>query len=388
MTALRITHIITGLSTGGAEMMLYKLVSRMDRNEFEIHLVSLMDMGLIGEKIQDSGVPVTVLGMKRGRPDPRMMIKLARWLRQDRPDIIQTWMYHADLIGGLAAKIAGGIPVIWNIRHSNLDPKGNKNTTLWTAKVCTKLSDWLPSKIVCCSHASEQVHTRLGYNQNNMVVIPNGFDLDVFLPDMNARKAIRKELALAEETTLVGLIARFNTQKDHQNFFQAAGLLHQNRPDVHFVLCGNGIDWKNSKLTEWIVEAEVKSVTHLLGHRSDIPSIQAALDISSSSSYGEGFPNVIGEAMACGVPCVVTDVGDSSKIVDVTGIVVPPRDPQALADGWGSLIEMGAVARRKLGIAARKRIQDNYSLSMIAGQYEDLYHKVVTEKLLTLEKIQ
>ena len=381
---MKILHLITGLSTGGAEMMLYKLVSKMDRNKFEIQVISLTDIGPIGEKIEDLGIPVRSLGIARGMPDPRMVFKLAKWFRRDIPDLIQTWMYHADLIGGLAAKIAGGIPVIWNIRHSNLDPKVNKNTTLWTAKVCTKLSDWLPSKIVCCSYVSEQVHARLGYNQNKMVVIPNGFDLDVLSPDMNARKAIRKELELAEETTLVGLIARFNPQKDHQNFFQAAGLLHQNRPDVHFVLCGDGIDWNNSKLTEWIVDAEVKSVTHLLGHRSDIPSIQAALDIaSSSSSSGEGFPNVIGEAMACEVPCVVTDVGDSAKIVDVTGIVVPPKDPQALAKGWERLIEMGAEARRKLGIAARKRIQANYSLAVITEQYEDLYHRVVPEKLLT-----
>ena len=374
---LKVVHVITGLSTGGAEMMLYKLVSRMNRDKFEIQVLSLTDIGPVGERIQELGIQARALGMKRGVPDPRMVFKLPRWLKKNRPDIIQTWMYHADLIGGLAAKISGGIPVIWNIRHSNLDSEGNKKTTLWTAKVCAKLSDLLSSKIICCSHASKEVHSALGYNEKKMTVIPNGFDLDAFMPSKDARKKVRSLLGLSDETILIGLVARFNSQKDHKNFFQAAGILHKSYPDVHFLLCGDDITWDNPSLNKWMDEADVRPVTHLLGRWDDMPSLQAAFDIaSSSSSYGEGFPNIIGEAMACGVPCVVTDVGDSALIVGDTGIVVPLKEPEALASAWKELIEIGKDKRQKLGHDARLRIRENFSLPYVVKRYEELYKGV------------
>ena len=190
-------------------------------------------------------------------------------------------------------------------------------------------------------------------------------------------------MKLDSEAFLIGVVGRYHPVKDHANFLHAAGILERTWPNVHFVLVGCGMDHTNSELVALIRQIGINKKIHLLGERTDVHYVTAALDIASSPSRSEGFPNVVGEAMACEVPCVVTDVGDSAKIVDVTGIVVPSRDAQALAYGWGKLIKMGAEARRKLGIAARKRIQDNYSLSTIAGQYEDLYHKVVTEKLLT-----
>lgn len=369
---MKILHLITGLSTGGAETMLYKLVSKMDRDKFEIQVISLTDIGPIGEKIEELGIPVRSLGMARGIPDPRMIFKLAKWLRRDTPDLIQTWMYHADLVGGVAAKISGVIPVVWNIRHSNLDPEGNKKTTIWTAKACAKLSYFLPLKIICCSYASKEVHNYLGYNKNKMIVIPNGFDLDVFSPSKDARKKARRLLGLSDETILVGLIARFDPQKDHKSFFQAAGILHKDYPAVHFMLFGDDISWDNSCISAWIDDADIRPVTHLLGRQGDMPSFQAALDITSSSSYGEGFPNVIGEAMACGVPCVVTDVGDSARIVGNSGYVVPPRDSVALANSLKKMIELGEE-RKKLGMLARKRIEDNYSLEKVVSQYEKIY---------------
>ena len=370
---MKILHLVTGLSIGGAEMMLYKLVTKMNRDKFEIQVISLTDVGPIGERIQDSGILVRALGMKRGVPDPRMVFKLIRWLKKDRPDIVQTWMYHADLIGGLAVRMFGKIPVVWNIRHSNLDQKFNKKTTLWTAKACAKLSNFLPSNIICCSHASKEVHSSLGYKNNKMIVIPNGFDLEVFSPSKDARKKVRRLLGLSDETILIGLIARFDPQKDHKTFFQAAGILHKDYPAVHFMLCGDGVTRDKPIIRKWIDEADVKSVTHLLGCWEDMPSLQAALDMAaSSSSYGEGFPNVIGEAMACCVPCVVTDVGDSARIIGNTGLVAPPSNPEALADALERMIDLGEE-RKKLGMLARKRIEDNYSLEKIVSKYEKIY---------------
>ena len=373
---MKILHLITGLSTGGAEIMLYKLVSKMDRDEFEIQIISLTDIGPIGEKIHDLGIPVRSLGMKRGIPDPYMLLKLTKCLRRYAPDIIQTWMYHADLVGGLAAKLDGKFPVVWGIRHSNLDSEGNKRSTVWTAKICAKLSRWLPVKIVCCSEASRRVHTALGYDPERMVVIPNGFDLNLFKPDLEGGTLVRQELGIPEDTILIGMAGRFDPQKDHRNFIKAAALLQKEIRDVQFLLCGDDITWENKKLSKWIDGTGLHSYFNLLGRRNDIPRIMNALDIASSSSYGEGFPNVVGEAMVCGVPCVVTDVGDSAIIVGNKGFVVPPRDPQALANALEGMVRLGKEKRTKLGMEARKRITENYSLEKIVSQYEKIYESL------------
>lgn len=378
MTGHKIVHLITGLNTGGAEMMLYKLISKMDRDKFEIQVISLTNIGSIGKKIAALGIPVSMLGMRKGPSDLMAIFKFARWLLMTKPGIIQTWMYHADLIGGMAAKMAGGIPVVWGIRHSNLDPAGNKKTTIWTAGLCAMFSKWIPKKIVCCSEASREVHTKLGYDSSKMLVIPNGFDLKIFKPDASARLSVRKELDLPQDTLLIGLVSRFDPQKDHYNFIQAAAKLLKQHPAIHFLLCGDKVAWDNKDLLNWIDTAGIRSNFHLLDRRQDIPHITAALDIaSSSSSFGEGFPNVVGEAMACGVPCVVTDVGDSALIVGAAGKVVAPRDSSALAMAWQALIVLDEDGRRRLGDLARQRINERFSLPIITQRYETLYKKMM-----------
>jgi len=378
---IKVLHIITGLSTGGAEMMLYKLVSKMDRSCFDVYVASLTDIGPVGEKIKKLNIPVVAVGMKRGWKGFfgfSGFFKLLKIVKNYKPDVIQTWMYHSDLIGGLVGKILK-VPVIWNIRHSNLDPKYNKKTTIWAAKICAKFSKILPKKIICCSHASKDVHSKLGYDENKMVVIPNGFDLDVFLPDKQGREKVRKELGLDDKTIVIGFAARFDPQKDHKNFFEAARIVHKIYPNVHFLLCGNRINWDNKKLREWIEKSGVEKVTHLLGRRDDIKNVYNSIDIFCSSSYGEGFPNVIGEAMACEIPCVVTNVGDSAIIVGDTGFVVPPKNPEALAEAIIKMIEIGEEKRKVLGKKARDRIKENYSIEKIVNSYEQLYKKVYVE---------
>jgi glycosyltransferase involved in cell wall biosynthesis len=371
---MKITHVIAGLSMGGAQMMLYKLLSGSDRAIFATEVISLANVGPLDKKIRELDVPVRVLGMRPGTPNPLAVQKLARWLRRDPPQLIQTWMYHADLIGGLAAKLAGSIPVAWNIRHSNLGGTGEKRSTIWTVRACAWLSDWLPSRIVCCSEKARQVHIALGYAPDEMIVIPNGFDLTAFKPDPAARQSVRRELAIPENAPLIGLIGRFNAQKDHYTFVRAAARLCADLPDVHFLLCGDGIMSENAELFDWIRAAGIGDCCHLLGRREDMPRLTAALDIATTTSaYGEGFPNVVGEAMACAVPCVVTDVGDSALIVDGTGKVVPPRDPCALAEAWRVLIELDLESRVRLGLAARRRIRENFSLPIIVARYQELY---------------
>lgn len=357
--------------------MLYNLLSRMDRTAFDPQVISLTNIGSIGGKIRALGVPVRAMGMRRSMPNPLEVLRLAHQLRKARPDVIQTWMYHADLVGGLAAKIARDIPLAWGIRASNLDPQGIKRRTIWTVMVCARLSRWLPTRIVCCSVASRRVHMERGYTADKMVVIPNGFDLDAFRPDPAARLTVRQELGISKEALLIGLVARFDPLKDHRNFVQAAALLHARVPDVHFLLCGDGITWENRDLAGLIDTAGIRNCCHLLGLRDDVPRLLAALDIASLSSYGEGLPNVVGEAMACGVPCVVTDVGDSALIVGETGRVVPPKDWEALAAAWREMIEIGAEERKQLGLAARRRIEEHFSLAAVVGRYQALYTGIV-----------
>ena len=363
--------------------MLYRLLLYSDRAEFEHEVISMIEIGALGEDIRALGVPVRTLGMSRSMPNPLDVLRLARWLYLDPPDVVQTWMYQADLVGGLAARLAGDVPVAWGIHSSYLDPQSVKRLKIWTVQACAWASRWLPTRIVCCSEASRQVHADLGYATKNMLIIPNGSDLATFKPDPEARSAVRMELGLQEATPLVGLVARWDPQKDHRTFVRAAALLHARAPDAHFILCGSadvdgiGITSENPQLTEWIDAAGLRSCFHLLGMRRDVPRLSAALDIASlSSSYGEAWPLTVGEAMACGIPCVVTDVGDSASIVGDTGRVVPPRDPAALADAWHELLAVGPDARIRLGLAARRRTEEHFSLTSAIEKYEGLYKEL------------
>ncbi len=374
---ISILFLITGLIADGAERMLYRLISRMDRTRFVVTVVNMADVGSLGEQIRAVGVPLRSLGMSPGVPNPMSFLRLARWLRQDPPDVIQTWMYHADLVGALAAKVAGDIPVAWGIRHSDLSNHGSRRFTIHTMRVCAKVSRWLPARIVCCSQASQRVHTALGYASQKMIVIPNGFDLHAFKADPAARESVRAELQIPPDAPLIGLVGRFNPQKDHRNFVRAAALLHRSRPDVHFLLCGDDITWENAELRGWIEEAGIRKQCRLFGRRKDMSRLTAALDIAaSSSSFGEGFPNVIGEAMACGVPCAVTDVGDSALIVGQTGRVVPPQNPKELAKALHELVELGREGRTRLGMAARRRIKEHFDLPDIVTRYQNLYQEL------------
>ena len=371
-------HVITGLGSGGAEMMLYKFLSGIDRGRFDCTVVSLSEGGQVYEMIRALDIPVHALGMKRGLPNPLSLVRLARMMQSQRIQLVQSWMYHADLLSGLAARWAG-IPVVWGIRQSNLSPQLNRRTTMWIIKACARLSGRLPHHIVCGSEAARGSHIEQGYDSKRMSVIPNGFDLEKYRPDARIRLRIREWLKLNPEALVVGLVARFDPQKDHANFVKAAGLLHRMMPDVEFVMCGEGVIPDNSMLVGWIRQAGIVERCHLLGRRDDISEIMTAIDVLCSSSCGEGFSNVIGEAMACGVPCVVTDVGDSAVIVGNTGRIVPPRDPAALAESIRELLNTSPEERRKLGTEARQRISEHYGLPIVVARYLDLYEEVLAE---------
>lgn len=372
----------TGLNIGGAEVMLYRLLSHMNRDKFAPEVVSLMDKGPVGEKIESLGIPVNALGMKRGRFDIVSFLRLLRHMRKVRPQLLQTWMYHANLVGSLASKFVGNVSIVWGIRHSDITQEAGKKSTMWVTKACASLSKRIPTKIICCSEASKRIHAELGYDTKKMMVIPNGVDVSTFKPDMEARNSVRKELGIALDEPLIGFVARFNPQKDHENFFRAAKALLERRPGVHFVLCGEEVTTQNDMLFNWLKDMGAAHSFSLLGRRDDIPRLMASFDVATlASNSGEAFPNVLVEAMACGVPCVATDVGDSAYIIGDTGLIVPPKEPEALAHSWLRLLDMSREERRNLGTKARERVTSNFDISIVAAKYEALYEEIATWRI-------
>lgn len=378
ITGMRVIHLITDLSAHGAQMMLYKLLSASDRRRFNPIVVSLRDRGPMAEKIESLGVPVYGADINPGISAPISLYRLLSLVGYFQPDVIQGWMYHANLAALLVSELSNPqVPVLWNIRGSHFVLRDEKPFTAAAIWLGAKLSK-LPARIINNSDVSALKHGRiLGYCTDKTLVIPNGFDTDAFAPSSKKRACVCAELGIASDSLLIGLIARYHPMKDHHNFLGAAALLHD-KPKVHFILAGESVDTNNKDLLRTIENLGLSSRVHLLGQRSDIPEITAALDIASSSSFSEGFPNTIGEAMACAVPCVVTDVGDSAWIVGQTGRVVPPRDAPALARAWQELIDMGPERRQALGRQARQRVRDNFSLDHVVRQYETLYEQVAS----------
>lgn len=375
----KLLFIINCLHTGGAEIMLYKLLSRLNQDRWEPVVISLISGGKLQQQISDLGITVHYINMKRGLPTAKSTWRLIKIVGQQSPDLIQGWMYHSNLAAYFAnAFLSRKIPILWNIR-SSLYTLSNQNTgTALIIKFSARLSKFT-EKIIYNSKKSALQHQNRGYAPEKTLVIPNGFETDIFKPNEQAYWEIRNELGIFPDSFLIGMIGRFHPVKGHDTFLKAASLLMRIYPNTHFLLVGDGVNWENLKLRQLTKELKQTDQIHLLGERHDIPVLTAALDIACNSSYSEAFPNVIGEAMSCGVPCVVTDVGDSAWMVGNTGRVVPPRDPEALANAWKELIDLGAEGRSALGKAARARIRDHFSIDSVVAQYEALYQNVLAE---------
>jgi glycosyltransferase involved in cell wall biosynthesis len=374
---IRLMHIITGLTTGGAETMLLKLLSASNGPLIDYLVVSLRDTGTLGSKIQSLGIPVHGLQMIPSRPSVKAAWRLARLVRKWKPDLVQGWMPHGNLAALFAGSVARDhVPIFWSIRQALSDIQNEKRMTAYIIRFSARLSG-RPYRIVYNSQTSARQHEELGYNRHRTVILPNGFDIEQFKPSSEARMSLRDELGMSSETPLIGLVARYHPVKGHENYLKAAKRLAERYNAVRFLLIGRGVDEENSDLQRTINRLGLNSRVSLLGERHDLPRVTAALDIATSSSRSESFSNSIGEAMLCGVPCVVTDVGDSAVIVGDTGVVVAPDDSEALAKGWGHLLNLRDSGRKMLGSKARSRIVEHYSLPRIASQYEEMYIEAV-----------
>ncbi|HID24056.1 MAG TPA: glycosyltransferase [Planctomycetaceae bacterium] len=381
MQSLRVCHVIGSLDAGGAQAMLVKVLSRLGDRSVDSQVVSLMKRGPMGQPLRRLDVPVSFLGVRTLGDVPRAVLRLSRLLADLQPDVVQTWLYYSDLVGGLAAKLAPSRPpVVWNIRTNALVAGIHRPSLLTTARMCAWLSSSLPARIVVNSVSGLQWHARFGYDRSRLQLIRNGFDTERFRPSELARRAIRRQLGLPDSVRLVGMISSVRPQKDHATFLDAAALLAHQLPDVRFLLCGDGAVWQNESLRLMIEQRRLTDRIHLLGLRGDMPVVQASLDVAVLASVVEGFPNAIGEAMACGVPCVVTDVGDSADLVGDVGFVVPRGDAVGLAQRCRELLTLPPDQSRERGLRSRLRIRRLFDLERVVEDYVALWHEVARRR--------
>ena len=369
---LKVVHIITGLSVGGAEAMLHKLVTSAAFSRFDNEVVSLTGEGAIGRKIEQHGIAVHALNMTGAWSSPIALLRLRRLLGRLQPDLVQGWMYHGNLAASMSIKKCDRIPLVWNIRQSLYDIRQERVLTRLVVGMGARLSSGV-ERIVYNSRNAARCHENFGFDSTKTRIIPNGFNTAQYAPGDEARDKMRKSLGMHEEEILIGLIGRYHPMKDHDNFLQAASLLNRKHSNVRFVMAGTQVDGNNAGLKRRVDQMGLAEHTLMLGERNDIPDLMRALDIAVSSSFNEGFSNVIGEAMSSGVPCVVTDVGDSAWIVGAAGRVVPCRDSAALAQALDELVAIGRHERAQLGMQARRRIIEEFSLEAVAEEYVDLY---------------
>ncbi|MBK1781661.1 glycosyltransferase [Advenella sp. WQ 585] len=370
---IRVVHMISGLLQGGAESVLFRLVTWPDPDVEHI-VVSFADAGIYGQPLMDAGVEVKMLGMTPGRLTPADFWRLKKCLVRLNPDVIQTWMYHADLIGGLAARMGGFRHIAWGIRNSGASLAKSSRSAYLFARLSGFFSRWLPQQIICCAEDARHRHVQWGYAPEKMVVIQNGYDLSRWARSEPARHALRTEWGLTEQTPLIGFVARWNPLKDHDNLIQAFAQCLEKQPDLRCVLVGKDMDAGNPPLMALLTQYGVKERTILLGMRNDVPQIMSALDLHVLSSIAEGFPNVVAEAMACGVPNVVTDVGDAALIVGDDGWVVPASDPAQLAEKIMQALDVIEMTDKNiLAKQVRARVMNAFSLEKMVTEYRQTW---------------
>lgn len=368
--APRVLHIITDLDIGGAETALLDLIR--SARDCEHHVLSLSTIGPVGARISKLGCEVEALGMRRAPTDVLRFGSLIRRIRRWSGDLVHTWMIHANVVGGLAARASLRVPIVWSLRHGQLDPRHTPRATMALDRFAARVSHRIPTRIVSCSRATVAQHLEAGYDGSRIVYIPNGIDTARFRPDPVAAGVLRDELGIARGAEVVGMVARFDAQKDFATFAGAARLVADRRPGAHFLACGRGVPVGLAPIAR---NLRIADRIHLLEERGDIERVYAALDVAClSSAFGEAAPRTPLEALACGVPCVATDLGDARVIVDRFGAIVPTGCTGDLADAIVHTLEH----RRLLKEGAREHVESTFSVERVTAAYTELYEELLT----------
>lgn len=353
--------------------MLYRYLTALDKERYPSSVISLLKPGAVGPRIDSVSVRHIALGMRVSRVTPMDIIRLTRAVRSLNPALLHGWMYHGNLAASIAGLVARGRPpVIWGVHHSLSDLSLEKPSTRWVIRLSARLSR-RTAAIIYCSRAAADDHERVGYSALRRVIIPNGIDCNEFQPSANARSQLIELLGIPESRIVIGNVARFHPMKDQANLVHAIAMLRAKGHDVHGLVIGDGHD-EEGPVRRTARELGIADRITTLGARGDISRLMPGLDLYAlSSAWGEAFPLAVTEAMACGVPAVVTDVGDCSWLVGDTGTVVPPRDAQALASAIATVIDLGPDGRRQLGTRARSRVVENFSLKQYVAKHRDVY---------------
>jgi len=373
---IQVCHLITDLDRGGAERSLVNLILGSDAAQLRHEVVCLIEPGPMAKPLVEAAIPVTTLGMRRGKWSLTGLLRLIRHLRTTRPAILHTWLYHADLVGTAASWFTPSEVLLWNVRCSDTTSASADRSLHFLVRTLSLLSGF-PRAIVVNSRRGKIDHQALGYRPKAWAEIPNGVDLSRFRERRSERAALRARLGLDPGGIVIGLVARYDPMKDIDTFLRAASLFAQ-RARAQFVLCGVGFSDDNRSLTDAIAELGLNGRVVLLGPQPYPEDVYPALDVFSLCSISEGFPNVLCEAMACGIPCVATDAGDSAEIIGDCGLVVPMRDPQALAQGWQRLLDQDSEA---VGARARARVTARYSLERMCDDYRSFYQSIVVNEV-------
>lgn len=376
--SLTVLHVIPGLEHGGAEHNLLNVVERSLSPRVAHSVVNLTAGGALAHRFDALGVRRHDLGFRRSRPSPGPALRFLGILRRSRPDMVQGWLYDGNLLA-TAARLVPGLScgLAWSVLHSSDDLAGERLSIRISFRMGALLSR-VPNAVVYNAVSAARGHERMGFRRDSRRLIPNGFDVERFRPRPDAARSVRKEIGIPEESPLVGTVGRDHPVKDHPTFLEAAGRLVGSAGDdgIHFLMAGPGIHADNPDLAGDVRRLGLDGRVHLLGPREDVPHLLAALDIFVLSSVGEAFPSVLGEAMACGIPCVTTDVGDAARVLGGAGEVVPAGDPGRLARACRRLLGRPADERRRLGERARQRIVTEFSLDSMTSAYLDLWREL------------
>lgn len=369
---MKIVHVISGLNVGGAERLLERLLL-LNKSSVSM-VISLTDIGTIGSGLRANGIDVRCVSIHL---NPFSGIVRLWWiLRQERPDVLQTWMYHADFLGGLIGWALSIKNIVWNIRCT--EPPGPPwARTKLLAYLCAATSHVLPRKIICCSHSALTSHAQMGYKSSKLVVVPNGFDSSRFSLHKTLRSDSRAEYGILSTCYVIGFVGRFDPIKGHSMFVEASRYINEKaRGQCLFLMAGNGVDRSNERLMSLIEKNAPSAKFLLVGETLDIRSIFSCMDVFCLSSLSEGFPNVLGEAMLMELPCVSTNVGDAARLIGNCGRIIYPNDPKALATAVITMLQRSEIYRRRLGRLARKRIMRKFDIQRTLQEYLRVYNDI------------